>query len=229
MHRHGWKTVTVHRNTAARNLRKVVATVHDWAAISQELPITEVWAYGEVLESSVGSIEVAQVALVVDLPTEEVTWFSTPPSLAGFASATRLENLPITIMWRPAAWPVWNHAIRCPVRIWSTSGPDDAALAALAAGTGIDNHRLVEPSSQVYLKQLLAELTASLTHLNGVADGYWERDWRADHKGSGTHPEDHLWCAVQGFLELRHAIAAHGGTVEPALLVSAVDGATTDR
>ncbi len=208
-----WQTATVRRNTAVRNLSKVTATVQDWVTIPAWLPITELWAYGELLEASVDSVEVARVALMVDPPAEEVTWLALPPSLAGFASATRLERLPVTTTWRPAVWPVWNHAIRRPVRSWSLSGPDEAALGALAAGTGIDEHRLADPDPEIYREQLLTELAASLTHLQRVTDSYWEPDWRADHKGCGRYPEDHLWRAAQGYLELRNAIAAEHGSL----------------
>jgi hypothetical protein len=35
-------------------------------------------------------------------------------------------------------------------------------------------------------------VATSLTHLRQVTDAYWEREWRADHKGFGVHPDDHL-------------------------------------
>ncbi len=40
---------------------------------------------------------------------------------------------------------------------------------------------------------------------------FYDRDWRREHSGAGTHPEDHLWCATAGFLDLDDAIAAIDG------------------
>jgi hypothetical protein len=40
-----------------------------------------------------------------------------------------------------------------------------------------------------------------------VVEGYWDREWRADHKGFGSYPDDHLWRAAHGYLDLRHGLA----------------------
>lgn len=57
----------------------------------------------------------------------------------------------------------------------------------------------------------LTELSASLAHLKRVTDRFPEREWRREHKGFGTYPEDHLWRAAQGYLELRDALQELGG------------------
>jgi hypothetical protein len=49
---------------------------------------------------------------------------------------------------------------------------------------------------------LSVELAESLSHLRGVEADFWERDWRSAHKGSGSYPENHLWNAVHGYLDL---------------------------
>lgn len=123
---------------------------------------------------------------------------------------TGLDKLPVSRTWRPVAWPVWNYAIVRPVRIWGRSGSEDVVLASLTEGTGIDPHRPEHPAPDVYREQLLTELAASLTHLRHVTDSYWEPAWRRDHKGFALYPQDHLWRAAQGYLELRDALSALG-------------------
>jgi len=58
------------------------------------------------------------------------------------------------------------------------------------------------------LAQLEVEIEASLTHLGRVVEGYWDREWRADHQGFGWHPEDHLWRAAHGYLDLMSGLAS---------------------
>jgi hypothetical protein len=41
-----------------------------------------------------------------------------------------------------------------------------------------------------------------------VDAAYWE--WRRDHKGLGIYPEDHLWCATHGYLDLLAATQTAG-------------------
>jgi hypothetical protein len=47
---------------------------------------------------------------------------------------------------------------------------------------------------------------ASRAHLRYVVDRYWDRDWRSNHKGFGTYPEDHLWRAATAVVDL-HEVA----------------------
>ena len=78
------------------------------------------------------------------------------------------------------ALPVWNHAIRGPVRFWSGAGPDEEVLEALGQRRFAELHRLV-PTVDEELSQLEVELAASLTHPCRVVEGYWDREWRAAH------------------------------------------------
>lgn len=98
-----------------------------------------------------------------------------------------------------------NHVIHRPLRIWSTGGPDETALTALSTG---DTERLRLPAPGDEARQLAIELAASLAHLQRVVDAFYERDWRAEHKGTGRFPEDHLWDAVHGYLDLLEAVDA---------------------
>jgi hypothetical protein len=56
------------------------------------------------------------------------------------------------------------------------------------------------------------ELAASLAHLQRVDAAYWEQEWRRERKGLGVHPEDHLWRATHGYLDLLAATHAAGAT-----------------
>ena len=40
-----------------------------------------------------------------------------------------------------------------------------------------------------------------------MVEGYWDREWRADHKGFGRYPEDHLWGAAHGYLDVMRGLA----------------------
>lgn len=59
---------------------------------------------------------------------------------------------------------------------------------------------------------MTTELEASLAHLRFVRDAYWQRNWRRANRGLGLYPEDHLWNAVHGYLDL---LAAIPGQTEP--------------
>ena len=72
--------------------------------------------------------------------------------------------------------------------------------------TKLGEHRLV-PTAGEEVTQLEVELEASLNHLHQVVERYWEREWRAGHKGSGWYPEDHLWRAAHGYLDVMHGLA----------------------
>jgi hypothetical protein len=99
---------------------------------------------------------------------------------------------------------VSNHLIDRPLRIWSLDGPDTAATDALERG-GAEPFRLPASTEAEVREQLMEELAASLAHLQRVEAGYRERSWRTTHRGSGVYPENHLWDAVHGYLDLRTA------------------------
>jgi hypothetical protein len=165
------------------------------------------YAFGDVLDQPRADLPVVQVAFVLDLPADELTWGVEPQSCCGLPHLLEVEKVPVEWYWRPAAWPVSNHVIRRPLRIWTTGGVDAAALAALAGGEA-ESHRLPAPDPDDEREQLTEELAASLHHLRGVESGYWERSWRGEHRGSGIYPEHHLWNAVHGYLDLFAAVNA---------------------
>ena len=151
------------------------------------------------------------MAFVVDLPPEEVTWYTLPTPMAGFAATTGIDKYPCERYSRPALWPVWNHQIRGPVRFWSPAGPDEPILDALGERRLGDLHRLI-PTAAEEAEQLQTELAASLGHLQRVDAAYWEREWRRDHTGFGIYPEDHRWRAAHGYLDLLAATWTAGSS-----------------
>jgi hypothetical protein len=62
--------------------------------------------------------------------------------------------------------------------------------------------------------QRAGELQAALDHLRGVRDSYWDYGWRQENRGGACYPENKLWEAVHGYLDLldpahRRATALH--------------------
>ncbi len=164
--------------------------------------------FGAVLDP-VSELEVVQLALVVDEPPEDVPWMSRPARLEALASLCRFDKLPMSWRWRPAEWPVWNHEISRAVRFWSSGeGRDEAVLRALADAR-VNGLRFEQPGGPEEMsRQLTIERDVSRGHLAAVKAQFYDRDWRSEHSGDGTHPGDHLWWATAGYLDLDDAIAA---------------------
>lgn len=51
-------------------------------------------------------------------------------------------------------------------------------------------------------KSLRALAERRLGDLPRVTADYWERDWRREHRGNRRYPENELWEAVNGYLDL---------------------------
>lgn len=158
------------------------------------------YAFGAVLEPG-AEVDAVELAFVLNLPAEELPWYVEPQSLAGLPSLLEIDKAPVLRYWRPAVWPVANHLIHRPLRVWSLDGPDNAALDALERGEA-ERLRMPAPTAEQQREQLSVELDVSLAHLRRVEAGFWEREWRSAHKGSGIYPENHLWNAVHGYSEL---------------------------
>ncbi|WP_027346347.1 DUF7711 family protein [Hamadaea tsunoensis] len=194
-------------STAVRRLRSIAERAQQVSPFASVPALLSVYAFGPVLESP-ADLDYVQVACVVDLPLADVIWGTSPPWAASLAHLLEMDKAPVERHWRPTEWPVSNHAIRRPLRLWSASeGIDVSSMDALSTGR-VESLRLPEPHPAVLREQLAAELAASLTHVRQVEELYWEADWRRGHRGDGFHPEDHLWRAVHGYLDLLAAV--HG-------------------
>jgi hypothetical protein len=191
----------VHYQTAARRIRTIAEQCQQVSGLRRGEPLlTAAYVFGTVLEHG-ADVDVVQMAFVLNLPAEELTWCAEPQSCIGLPHLLEIDKAPVRWYWRPALWPVANHLIHRPLRVWSLDGPDATALDALERGDA-DNLRLPAPGADQRREQSSVELAASLAHLRRVEAGFWERDWRSAHKGSGIRPENHLWDAVHGYLDL---------------------------
>lgn len=198
--------------TAVGHLRRIADECARWSRLPEEPLVVAAYVFGDLLRGP-AQLERTQLAFVLELPPDEVTWYAKPAPAAGFAQLTGIGKLPLEWYWRPAAWPVWNHHIRDPVRFWSLDGVDEDVLAALAARRFDRLRREGAPGPEEELRWLEEEAAASLAHLRRVVDAYWDRGWRAEHKGGGISPEDHLWRAAFAYLDLRAGLDAAGRRV----------------
>lgn len=201
---------SVKYSTAVERLRACATDFDRLAGLSGEPLLQEAWVFGELLDGP-DQLDVVPLALVVDLPPEQVPWLTRPPAAEAVTSFLRFEKYPLRWFWRPAMRPVWNHAIRRAVRFWSsTGGPEVGALDALGH-RGLDKVAVVAPpDGDALADQLRVEHNAARAHLSEVVERFHDLEWRRDHKGSGLYPDDHLWSAAKGFLDLDAAIREHG-------------------
>ncbi|MGE5131441.1 MAG: hypothetical protein ACM32E_00860 [Gemmatimonadota bacterium] len=166
--------------------------------------LLEAYVFGDVLAGA-DPLETVEVALVLNLPPEEVPWESDPQGTGWLADELRLSKGGFAYWWRSHLEPVANHVIKGPVRFWSREGPDGDVLAALAERRFGDLPRISLPAGAVQEQQATAAIAAALSHLREVRDSYWDRDWRREHRGLGRYPEHGLWEAVNGYLDLHDA------------------------
>jgi hypothetical protein len=166
--------------------------------------LVQAYVFGRLVAGD-DPVDTVEVVLMLNLPPEEVTWGSNPRGTAWLANTLRLDTGGFAYCWRSYLDPPWNHHVREPVQFWSSQrGPDHAVLRALAERRLHDLPRPM-PSPQDLRDQRAGELRAALAHLRAVQSAYGDRDWRRDHRQLGRYPENELWEAVQGYLELRDA------------------------
>jgi hypothetical protein len=170
---------------------------------SEEPFLRDAYVFGDVLKG-VDPVEHLEVALVLNLAPEQVPWRSHPRGTVWLVQRLRLDRQPIAYCWRSHLMPVWNHHIRGPVRFWSLDGPDEDALQALAERRFDDLGRVI-PDPGEERTQIAAELDLALRHLRVVSDKYWDPELRREHRGFGRYPENTLWEATYGYLELLDA------------------------
>ena len=165
--------------------------------------LVEMYAFGPVLKGA-DPLDEVQVAGVIRLPPEEVTWGSAPHGTEWLADRLRLSKGGFEYWWRSYLDPAWNHYIHSPVRIWSQDGIEEETLDALAERRFGELRRIVPDPVDERL-QLRDDLDAALRHLRQVHGSYWDTDWRREHRGLGRYPEHELWEAVEGYLDLMSA------------------------
>lgn len=194
-------------NTAVRRLRTIAEDCDKLGSLlDREGGLVAVYAFGPILESPGEDLDAVNIVLVLGLPATELPWGVETPGCSSLAHLLRLDKSPVLRRWRPAERPVTNHEIRRPLLIWSREdGVQTAALDALSERRP-EPFRLAEADADALAEQLLHELEASTAHLREVRDRYWDDiDWRRAHRGYGRYPEDQLWQAVDGYLDLLDA------------------------
>ena len=190
---------------AVHHLEELALTCSDMAGRQDTifaLRVTQVWAYGDVLNSNHGDLDELQVALVVDLPVGDLAWCCPPVGAEHWSQATRLAKNPIVSMWRSTRAPVWNHHIRRPLLIWDERGGIVTdALSAIRNGTA-DALRLPEPAQDEMHTRLEAELAVSHRALRSATAAYEQRRFSPGKIGPVA---DALWNASQGYLDVLDA------------------------
>jgi hypothetical protein len=166
------------------------------------LRVAQLWVVGDLLGPP-RELETVTVALSVDLPTEEVPWWSEPPGAQHWANATRLAKNPVLAWWRSAHAPVWNHRIDRPALLWDDAdGVRQDTLAALRDGRG-ESVRLAAPDPDALRARLQEELTVSRSALQACTRAYDDRRWSP---GKLEPVADALWRASNGYLDVLDAV-----------------------
>jgi hypothetical protein len=193
------------------HLVKWTRAVHHLAELAEkcaELPtsffrfqVVELWVFGDLLDVP-REVDTIEVALVTDLPVDEVPWLSEPVGAEHWANSTRLSRNPFSPFWRSADAPVWNHRVERPALIWSAAdGINEEALVAVSDGTG-ELVRIAAPTPEELRKRVEDELAVSLAALRRANQAYTEHRWAP---GKLTPHSDALWRTTTGYLDLLDA------------------------
>jgi hypothetical protein len=121
-------------------------------------------------------LEWVTVAFAVDLPPDDVAWWTEPQGAHHWANATRLNKNPVLAWWRSAHAPVWNHRIVRPALVWDAEGVRDDVLNALREGRGEDV-RTAGPTENDLTRRLQDELAVSRKALIAATEEYERRRW----------------------------------------------------
>jgi len=168
-------------------------------------PLEELWVTGELLGLA-DTVDAGSVVLVLDVSADELPWLALHPAGEWVGDQLRLGKRPSRWCYRSLAWPVWNHEHRRLVRFWTASEGLDADVIEALRSRRLDRVAVVEPSPQELVERIREELAVSRRHLRAVLDGYWDRDWRQEHKGYDESPEDHLWRAATAVEDMNEAL-----------------------
>src|SRR5215475_4715281 len=107
---------------AIEKIRILAEACRDFKRFPSEEPfLLEAYVFGDVLRG-VDPLDFVEVALVLNLPPEEVIWETTPRGTEWLADYLRLSKGGFAYFWRSHLDPVSNHHIRGPVRFWSLAG-----------------------------------------------------------------------------------------------------------
>ena len=185
------------------HLAELAGKCGDLPASFFRFQVVELWVFGDLLDVP-RDLDVIEVALVTDLPVDEVPWLSEPVGAEHWANSTRLSRNPFTACWRSASAPVWNHRIERPALIWSAAdGINEEALVAVSDGTA-ELVRQAAPSPEELQQRVADELEVSLRALRLANEAYTDGRWGP---GKLTPYSDALWRTSTGYLDLLDATA----------------------
>ncbi len=193
-----------------RELAEKCAELDGLSSSIYQLRVRQMWAVGDIL-GTVRDIDRVTVALVVDLPVEDMPWLGEPLGAEHWANATRVSRNPIRPLWRSLRAPIWNHVIDRPALVWdAANGVAEETLAALRDGQG---HRVRQPEQDGLAARMEAELGVSLRALRRHTELYGDKRWGA---GKLTPVSDALWRISSGYLDLLDAtkVQTPGSAVE---------------
>jgi hypothetical protein len=138
------------RSTAVGQVERMVDAASDIHRLSEhgfDIPLLEVWVGGAILQP-VDRIDSYDVALVLDAPSDEVTWRAPDPTGDWIADRMRLTKMPVAWFVAPAGRPVHDRYHDRDWRRARTSRdvhPEDhlwrAAQAVRELTDAVDNHR----------------------------------------------------------------------------------------
>jgi hypothetical protein len=165
--------------------------------------VTQLWAVGDVLGAERDDLEWVTLALCVDLPVDDVPWWSEPRGAQHWSNATRLNKNPILAWWRSQHAPVWNHRIIRPALVWdAATGVAEDTLAALRQADS-ESVRIPAPNEDELRARLRDELDLSQRSLRACTTTYEQRRWSP---GKLEPHADALWRASDGYLDVRDAV-----------------------
>lgn len=166
------------------------------------LRVSQLWVFGELLASP-ADLDWIKVALVIDAPPDQVPWLGEPKGAGQWVNATRVNRNPISVRWRSAQAPVWNHSIERPALVWSApDGLRDNVIAAIRSGAA-ESVREPAPPVDEWTARMGAELAISMAALRAATTDYDDRRWRP---GKLEPVADALWRAAEGYLDVKAAL-----------------------
>ncbi|WP_367137181.1 hypothetical protein [Saccharothrix sp. HUAS TT1] len=186
---------------AVRQVEELAAKCGEVAALPG-LRVVGLWVAGDILGAP-RDLDRVTIAVVVDLPVDDVPWLSEPTGAEHWANATRVSRNPFRALWRSAHAPVWNHVVHRPALVWDLEGGTaQDTLAALADGRG-EEVRPPAPGADELRARVRDELAVSLRALRRQTRAYEEKRWSP---GKLTAVSDALWRVSDGYLEVLDAV-----------------------
>ena len=92
-----WHDGVVRHETALRRLRTIAERCQRVSGLWEQEPVLlAAYVFGAVLDGRT-EVPVVQVAFVLDLPADELTWCTHPPSCAGLPRLLEIDKAPVEI------------------------------------------------------------------------------------------------------------------------------------